>query len=146
MRLAIAGLLDAAQLTELRRLLVRGRYDDGRGTAGAAARQVKNNLQLDPELDLLYIGVGNGGPWNYQIRSAGKGDNLFLSSIVALRPETGEYVWHNQTTPGDSWAFTATQHIILADLPIGGVTRKVLMQAPKNGFFYVLDRATGSTS
>ena len=104
---------------------------------------VWDSMAYDPELDLLYIGVGNGGPWNYQIRSAGKGDNLFLSSIVALRPETGEYVWHYQTTPGDSWDFTATQHIILADLPIGGVTRKVLMQAPKNGFFYVLDRATG---
>ncbi len=104
---------------------------------------VWDSMAYDPELDLLYIGVGNGGPWNYQIRSAGKGDNLFLSSIVALRPESGEFVWHYQTTPGDSWDFTATQHIILADLPIGGSTRKVLMQAPKNGFFYVLDRATG---
>ena len=60
-----------------------------------------------------------------------------------MRPETGEYVWHYQTTPGESWDYTATQHIILADLPIDGATRKVLMQAPKNGFFYVLDRATG---
>ena len=100
-------------------------------------------MAYDPKLDLLYIGVGNGSPWNHQIRSAGKGDNLFLSSIVALRPATGEYVWHYQTTPGESWDYTATQHIILADLSIGGVTNKVLMQAPKNGFFYVLDRATG---
>ncbi len=100
-------------------------------------------MAYDPELDLLYIGVGNGSPWNHQIRSAGKGDNLFLSSIVALRPATGEYVWHYQTTPGESWDYTATQHIMLADLPIGGATRKVLMQAPKNGFFYVLDRGTG---
>ncbi len=104
---------------------------------------VWDSMAYDPALDLLYIGVGNGSPWNHQIRSAGKGDNLFLSSIVALRPETGEYVWHYQTTPGESWDYTATQHIILADLPIAGVTRKVLMQAPKNGFFYVLDRATG---
>jgi PQQ-dependent dehydrogenase (methanol/ethanol family) len=104
---------------------------------------VWDSMAYDPALDLLYIGVGNGSPWNHQIRSAGKGDNLFLSSIVALRPETGAYVWHYQTTPGDSWDFTATQHIILADLQIGGVTRKVLMQAPKNGFFYVLDRASG---
>ncbi len=104
---------------------------------------VWDSMAYDPALDLVYIGVGNGGPWNYQIRSAGKGDNLFVSSIVALRPATGEYVWHYQTTPGDSWDFTATQHIILADLTIAGVTRKVLMQAPKNGFFYVLDRATG---
>src|SRR6185295_14988413 len=73
----------------------------------------------------------------------GGGDNLFLSSIVALRPDTGEYVWHYQETPGESWDYTATQHIILADLTIGGQPRKVLMQAPKNGFFYVLDRTNG---
>jgi alcohol dehydrogenase (cytochrome c)/quinohemoprotein ethanol dehydrogenase len=104
---------------------------------------VWDSMAYDEKLDLLYIGVGNGSPWNHQIRSAGKGDNLFLSSIVALKPETGEYVWHFQTTPGESWDYTATQHIILADLKIGGVERKVLMQAPKNGFFYVLDRITG---
>ena len=73
----------------------------------------------------------------------GGGDNLYLSSIVALRPATGDYVWHYQTTPGDSWDFTATQHMILADLEVGGKPRKVLMQAPKNGFFYVLDRTNG---
>jgi PQQ-dependent dehydrogenase (methanol/ethanol family) len=104
---------------------------------------VWDSMAYDPELDLLYVGVGNGSPWNQQIRSPGGGDNLYLSSILALRPETGEYVWHYQTTPGDSWDYTATQHMILADLPIGGSTRKVIMQAPKNGFFYVLDRATG---
>lgn len=104
---------------------------------------VWDSMAYDPALDLLYIGTGNGSPWNRKIRSAGKGDNLFLSSIVALRPETGEYVWHYQVTPGDEWDFTATQPIILADIKIGGAVRKVLMQAPKNGFFYVLDRATG---
>lgn len=104
---------------------------------------VWDSMAYDPELDLLYIGTGNGSPWNIRYRSAGKGDNLFLSSIVALRPETGEYVWHYQTTPGDTWDYTATQHIILADMKIGDADRKVLMQAPKNGFFYVLDRATG---
>ncbi len=104
---------------------------------------VWDSMAYDPELDLLYIGVGNGAPWNRHVRSPGGGDNLFLSSIVALRPETGEYVWHYQTTPGDSWDYTATQHMILADLQIGGEKRRVLMQAPKNGFFYVLDRATG---
>ncbi|HYE46789.1 MAG TPA: PQQ-dependent dehydrogenase, methanol/ethanol family [Caulobacter sp.] len=104
---------------------------------------VWDSMAYDPELDLLYIGVGNGSPWNRDIRSPGGGDNLFLSSIVALRPETGEYVWHYQTTPGESWDYTATQHIILADLTIEGKPRKVLMQAPKNGFFYVLDRADG---
>jgi len=97
----------------------------------------------DPELDLLFVGTGNGTPWNRAVRSPGGGDNLFLSSILALRPNTGELVWHYQTTPGDTWDYTATQPIVLADLSIGGKPRKVLMQAPKNGFFYVLDRATG---
>ena len=105
---------------------------------------VWDSMAYDPELDLLYIGVGNGDPWNEAYRSPGGGDNLYLSSIVALRPKTGEYVWHYQTTPGETWDFTATQHMILADLKIGGQTRKVLMQAPKNGFFYVLDRTTGA--
>src|SRR5690606_8420272 len=104
---------------------------------------VWDSMAYDPELNLLYIGVGNGSPWNYQIRSNGEGDNLFLSSIVALRPDTGEYIWHFQTTPGEAWDYTATQHIMLADIEIDGRTRQVLMQAPKNGFFYVLDRTTG---
>lgn len=105
---------------------------------------VWNAMAYDPELDLLYIGVGNGTPWNHQMRSPGGGDNLFLASIVALRPDSGEYVWHYQTTPAETWDFGATQSIILADLEIDGVVRKVLTQAPKNGFFYVLDRATGA--
>jgi PQQ-dependent dehydrogenase (methanol/ethanol family) len=104
---------------------------------------VWDSMAYDPDADLLYIGVGNGSPWNRNIRSPGGGDNLFVSSIVALRPDSGDYVWHYQTTPGDSWDYTATQSIILADLVIDGETRKILMQAPKNGFFYVLDRLTG---
>ena len=104
---------------------------------------VWDSMAYDPDLDLLYIGTGNASPWNYKIRSPGGGDNLFVSSIVALKPETGEYVWHYQTTPGDNWDYTATQHIILADLTIKGELRKVLMQAPKNGFFYVIDRTNG---
>ncbi|MCK5770141.1 PQQ-dependent dehydrogenase, methanol/ethanol family [Algiphilus sp.] len=104
---------------------------------------VWDSMAYDPELDLLYIGVGNGTPWNKHVRSPSGGDNLFLSSIVALDPNTGEYVWHYQTTPGDGWDYTATQHLILADLEIEGEQREVIMQAPKNGFFYVLDRATG---
>ncbi len=105
---------------------------------------VWDSMAYDPDLDLLYIGVGNGSPWNQRIRSPGGGDNLYLSSIVALRPATGEYVWHYQTTPGEAWDYTSTQHIVLADLTIAGETRKVLMQAPKNGFYYVLDRETGA--
>ena len=112
------------------------------GRAEAAAR-CGMHVAYDPKLDLLYIGVGNGSPWNQRIRSPGGGDNWFLSSIVALRPDTGEYVWHYQTTPGETWDYTATQPIMLADLKIGDDVRKVLMQAPKNGFFYVLDRQTG---
>lgn len=104
---------------------------------------VWDSMAYDADLDLLYIGVGNGSPWDQAIRSPGGGDNLFLSSIVALRPGSGEYVWHYQTTPGEVWDYTATQHIILADVKIEGSPRKVLMQAPKNGFFYVLDRVTG---
>jgi quinohemoprotein ethanol dehydrogenase len=104
---------------------------------------VYDAIVYDPELNQLYIGVGNGSPWNQRIRSAGHGDNLFLSSIVALDPDTGRYLWHYQETPGESWDFTATQPMILADLRIEGALRKVLMQAPKNGFFYVLDRTDG---
>jgi quinohemoprotein ethanol dehydrogenase len=104
---------------------------------------VWDSMAYDPKLDLLYIGVGNGSPWNRAIRSPGGGDNLFLSSIVALRPDTGEYVWHFQETPGESWDFTASQSLILADLTIDGQARQVIMQAPKNGFFYVIDRTNG---
>jgi quinohemoprotein ethanol dehydrogenase len=104
---------------------------------------VWDSMAYDPELDLLYVGTGNGSPWSHTARSKGRGDNLYLSSILALRPATGEIVWHFQTTPGDNWDYTATQHMILADVAIDGRPRKVIMQAPKNGFFYVLDRTTG---
>ena len=104
---------------------------------------VWDSIAYDPELDLLYIGVGNGSPWNRYIRSPGGGDNWFLSSIVALKPDTGKYVWHYQTTPGDTWDYTATQHMILADITINNEIRKVIMQAPKNGFFYLIDRTDG---
>lgn len=100
-------------------------------------------MAYDPELNLLYVGTGNGSPWNRDIRSPEGGDNLYLSSIVALNPDNGDLEWYYQTTPGDSWDYTATQPIILADLMIEGKNRKVLMQAPKNGFFYVLDRTNG---
>jgi PQQ-dependent dehydrogenase (methanol/ethanol family) len=100
-------------------------------------------MAYDPELDLLYVGTGNGSPHVRWLRSPQGGDNLYLASILALRPATGELVWYFQTTPGDTWDYTATQHILLADLEIDGRTRKVLMQAPKNGFFFVLDRTNG---
>ena len=100
-------------------------------------------IVYDAELNQLYVGTGNGSPWNRVIRSQGKGDNLFVSSILALDPDTGRYLWHYQETPGESWDYTATQPMILATLPVGGVERKVLMHAPKNGFFYVIDRHSG---
>jgi quinohemoprotein ethanol dehydrogenase len=100
-------------------------------------------IAYDPELDLLYIGTGNGGPWVEKYRSPKGGDNLFTCSIVALKPETGEYVWHYQENPADEWDYDSDEQIILADLTIAGEPRKVLLHAPKNGFFYVLDRATG---
>ncbi len=102
-----------------------------------------DSLVYDPELDLVYIGTGNGSPWNRELRSPGGGDNLYLSSIVALKAGSGDYVWHYQVTPKDNWDYTATQQLVLAELEIEGTQRSVIMQAPKNGFFYVLDRVTG---
>jgi quinohemoprotein ethanol dehydrogenase len=104
---------------------------------------VWNAMAYDPELDLLYIGTGNGTPWSQKFRSPKGGDNLLTCSIVALKMETGEYVWHYQEDPGDAWDFDSAEDIILADLVIDGRARKVLMQAPKNGIFYVLDRTSG---
>jgi quinohemoprotein ethanol dehydrogenase len=101
-------------------------------------------ISYDPQLNLLYFGVGNGVQWARSARSAGKGDNLYLASIVALHADTGEYAWHYQATPGEEWDFDAVQQLILADLNVGGKTRHVLMQANKNGFFYVLDRKSGA--
>ena len=86
-------------------------------------------IVFDPKLNLVYLGVGNGSPWNHDMRSPGGGDNLYVSSIVAVNADTGEYVWHYQGTPGDSWDFTATQPIMLADLTIDGRPRRVVMQA-----------------
>ena len=104
---------------------------------------VWNSIVYDPDFNQVYLGVGNGSPWTRDVRSPGGGDNLFLSSIVALDADSGEYKWHYQTTPGDNWDYTAVQDIALADMSIDGTDRKVLLQAPKNGFFYVLDREDG---
>ena len=97
----------------------------------------------DPEFNAVYIGTGNGSPWNRAIRSPGGGDNLFLCSIVALDADTGAYLWHYQTTPGESWDFNSSMDIVLADIEIDGRAVKAILHAPKNGFFYVIDRATG---
>ncbi|MFJ4292266.1 PQQ-dependent dehydrogenase, methanol/ethanol family [Cupriavidus sp. NPDC089707] len=104
---------------------------------------VWNTMAFDPDLNLMYIGTGNAGPWSRKLRSPKGGDNLYVASVVALNPDTGEYVWHYQETPGDNWDYTSTQDIILADLKIDGQPRKVILHAPKNGFFFVIDRTNG---
>ncbi len=104
---------------------------------------VWNSIVYDPEFDQVYLGVGNGAPWTRAIRSPGGGDNLFLASIVAVDADTGRMNWYYQTVPGDNWDYTAVQDMTLADMTIDGQARKVLMQAPKNGFFYVIDRSNG---
>ena len=104
---------------------------------------VWDTIVYDPQLDLVYTGTGNGISWYRALRSEGEGDNLYVSSILALRSSDGELVWHFQVTPGDNWDYDATQPLMLADLQIDGNTRKVIMQASKNGFFYLLDRLTG---
>ncbi|MCK9504581.1 MAG: PQQ-dependent dehydrogenase, methanol/ethanol family [Porticoccaceae bacterium] len=109
------------------------------GTGGT----VWHGITYDEKLDRLYIGTGNSGPYNPSVRSPGDGDNLFLVSIVALEPDTGKYIWHYQVNPREAWDYKATADILLADLEIDGRIRPVLMQAPTNGFFYVIDRETG---
>ena len=104
---------------------------------------VWDSIVYDPEQDLLIFGTDNGDPWNKHVRSPARTDDLFVTSIVAVKPDTGQYVWHYQLNPGDEWDYSATQQMILADLTISGQPRKVVMQAPKNGYFYVIDRTNG---
>ncbi|MEH6758137.1 MAG: PQQ-dependent dehydrogenase, methanol/ethanol family [Parasphingorhabdus sp.] len=134
-------------------------WGDGEWKESGGGGTVWDSIVYDEELDQLYFGVGNGNPWNHGLRSGGEGDNLFLSSIVAVNPDTGKYLWHYQETPAESWDYTATQHIIIAEVdwpvaiknsakdksPVSTLTekRKVLFHAPKNGFFFVIDRTNG---
>ncbi|RDI10050.1 quinohemoprotein ethanol dehydrogenase [Comamonas sp. AG1104] len=115
----------------------------GRYWESGGGGTVWNSLVFDPELDQMYIGVGNGSPWAHRKRSPAGGDNLYLGSIVALDPDTGAYKWHYQETPGDNWDFTSAQDIVQADIRIDGKLRKVLLHAPKNGYFFVIDRQNG---
>ncbi len=105
---------------------------------------VWDSLAYDPEADLVYFGTGNGGPWPEPLRGSKGKDNLFVCSIIALRPDTGEMQWYYQVVPGDSWDYDSTQQLLLADITINRQLRKVIMQANKNGFYYVLDRITGA--
>jgi alcohol dehydrogenase (cytochrome c)/quinohemoprotein ethanol dehydrogenase len=105
---------------------------------------VWDGIAYDPRLNLVYFGTGNGAPWNRRYRGAGGGDNLFVASIIAVNADTGAYAWHYQEVPGESWDYDATSPLMLADLKIGDRPRRVLMQASKDGFFYVLDAKTGA--
>lgn len=100
-------------------------------------------ITYDPKYHRIYVGTGNGAPWNRKIRSPEGGDNLFLCSIIALDAGTGRYLWHYQTVPGETWDYNSSMDITLATVEVAGEPREVILHAPKNGFFYVLDRATG---
>ena len=100
-------------------------------------------ITYDPDTNLVFVGTGNGGPWPAELRQSKGLDSLFIASVVAVNADTGEYKWHYQFVPGDSWDFDSVQQLTFADIRINNQNRKVLMQANKNGFFYVLDRTNG---
>ena len=118
-------------------------WSEGAWKLGGGGATPWDAITYDPKSDLVFIGTGNAGPWSGAIRTGGKGDNLFAASIVALKADTGDYAWHYQTTPRDDWDYDAVQHLMLADLTVGGQPHRVVMQANKNGFYYVLDAPTG---
>ena len=135
---------DAASDSVRDRALATWNPDAGAWLESGGGGTAWDAIVFDPETDTLWIGVGNGAPWNREIRSPSiegrNNDNLFLSSVVGVDPDTGAYKCHYQETPGETWDYTGTQPIILSTLTIGGAERQVLMHAPKNGFFYVIDR------
>ncbi len=110
---------------------------------GGGGGSVWDAISYDPDLELVYFGTGNAGPWSEDARVSKGFDLLYAASIVAVDVNTGLYRWHYQNVPGDEWDFDSVQHLLLADVTIKGVKRKVLMQANKNGFLYTLDRANG---
>ncbi len=138
------GKPDGAASDEIFEKAANKTWGDGNWRESGGGGTVWDSIVYDKDLDQLYFGVGNGNPWNHGVRSGGEGDNLFLSSIVAVNPDTGKYLWHYQATPAETWDYTGTQHIIQAELEIDGQMRKVLYQAPKNGFFFVVDRVDGT--
>jgi quinohemoprotein ethanol dehydrogenase len=104
---------------------------------------VWNGISYDPKLNLLYFGTGNGAPYNVRETGNTGGDDLYTAAIIAVHADTGQLAWYYQTTPGDRWDYDSIQNMILTDLDLGEGPRPVLMQASKNGYYYVLDRATG---
>jgi quinohemoprotein ethanol dehydrogenase len=104
---------------------------------------VWDGFAYDADAGLVYVGTGNAEPWTFHLRSSKDKDNLYVASILAVHIDTGELKWHYQVVPGDNWDFDSVQHLVLADLLINGRTRKVIMQANKDAFFYVIDRLTG---
>lgn len=133
---------DGAASDEIMEKLVRPTWAGDYASYGGGGTAWQT-IMYDPDFNRIYIGTGNGSPWNPKYRTAGKGDNLFLCSVVALDADTGKYIWHYQENPQEAWDYNSTQPMILAELDIEGRRRKVLMHAPKNGFFYVIDRQTG---
>ncbi|MGE0552121.1 MAG: PQQ-dependent dehydrogenase, methanol/ethanol family [Gemmatimonadales bacterium] len=123
--------------------LAAGTWDPNSAWEAGLGGTVWGMMAYDAELDLLYIGTGNSSPYPIWFRSPGGGDNLFLASIIAIEAATGRMAWHYQTVPGEIWDYTVSSNLVLADLTIDGTARKVVMTAPKNGFYYVLDRTDG---
>ena len=118
-------------------------WDPHRGPDLHGGGTAWDGFAYDPSLNLVYFGTANAAPYDLRQLGPAKLDSLFTASIVALDAATGHLVWYYQTTPRDSWDFDSVQKLILADLPFDGSQRSVIMQASKNGFFYVLDRKTG---
>lgn len=137
------GKPDGAASDKVMKDFAQATWADGAWKIGGGGGTPWDAITYDPKTGLVYVGTGNAGPWNGTIRTNGKGDNLFAASIVALKAETGEYAWHYQTTPRDDWDYDAVQQLMVADLTLGGQSRRVVMQANKNGFYYVLDAASG---
>lgn len=134
---------DGAASDEILMKLAYGTWGDGAWRQTGGGGTAWDAIVYDKDYDQVLIGTGNGTPWSHRARSGGVGDNLFISSIVAVDADSGKYKWHYQSTPAEEWDFTATQPIVLTELEVDGRKTKVAMQAPKNGFFYVIDRSNG---
>jgi PQQ-dependent dehydrogenase (methanol/ethanol family) len=120
-----------------------GTWGDGAWKQTGGGGTAWDAIVYDPDFNQVIIGTGNANPWSWKSRSGNQGDNLFIGSMLAVDADTGAYRWHYQETPGDDWDYTSVQPIILTDLDINGAKKKVALHAPKNGFFYVVDRSNG---